>query len=338
MLSFLFTLEHGGPAAWLDELYVADAQRGRGVGERLVERRCASRESVAASRWISRSSPATTRRRGSTSGSASGATGGAGCAGPDGRAAQRVPATVRAAASGPRRAQPLDDPARLLLGQLALECGIAASLTLEHVCTTLRTQLLRVLRLRYWDRGDLRGRRHRWRTRRRPCRRRRGSRRTTASSTKPGDNRADVGDQIAPCSLGNGRRERQHRNASVAHDLEQLLVGERLLERGRREIARLVLHAFGQRHARHRGAERTVALLAALRVELGAALDRFPLPPRRAVARRCLTIASTICVPPARRPGRSRCAGRGRRIFSISSSVGWEARESLAQVARRRRE
>ena len=37
VLSFLFTLEHGGPAAWLDELYVADAHRGRGVGERLVE-------------------------------------------------------------------------------------------------------------------------------------------------------------------------------------------------------------------------------------------------------------------------------------------------------------
>lgn len=36
VLSFLFTLEHGGPAAWLDELYVADAYRGRGIGERLV--------------------------------------------------------------------------------------------------------------------------------------------------------------------------------------------------------------------------------------------------------------------------------------------------------------
>lgn len=37
VLSFLFTLEHGGRAAWLDELYVADAQRGHGLGERLVE-------------------------------------------------------------------------------------------------------------------------------------------------------------------------------------------------------------------------------------------------------------------------------------------------------------
>lgn len=37
VLSFLFTLEHGGPAAWLDELYVTDALRGRGIGERLVD-------------------------------------------------------------------------------------------------------------------------------------------------------------------------------------------------------------------------------------------------------------------------------------------------------------
>lgn len=37
VLSFLFTLEHGGPAAWLDELYVTDARRGRGIGERLVD-------------------------------------------------------------------------------------------------------------------------------------------------------------------------------------------------------------------------------------------------------------------------------------------------------------
>ncbi|MBY0278299.1 GNAT family N-acetyltransferase [Candidatus Binatia bacterium] len=37
VLSFLFTLEHGGPAAWLDELYVVDTWRGRGIGERLVE-------------------------------------------------------------------------------------------------------------------------------------------------------------------------------------------------------------------------------------------------------------------------------------------------------------
>lgn len=37
VLSFLFVLEHGGPAAWLDELYVAGPHRGRGVGERLVD-------------------------------------------------------------------------------------------------------------------------------------------------------------------------------------------------------------------------------------------------------------------------------------------------------------
>jgi ribosomal protein S18 acetylase RimI-like enzyme len=36
LLSFLFTLEHGGKAVWLDELYVDEAQRGRGVGTRLV--------------------------------------------------------------------------------------------------------------------------------------------------------------------------------------------------------------------------------------------------------------------------------------------------------------
>jgi GNAT superfamily N-acetyltransferase len=37
VLSFLWTLEHGGPAAWLDELYVASAHRGRGIGRQLVE-------------------------------------------------------------------------------------------------------------------------------------------------------------------------------------------------------------------------------------------------------------------------------------------------------------
>jgi GNAT superfamily N-acetyltransferase len=37
VLSFLFTLEHGGPAAWLDELYVARAHRARGIGALLVD-------------------------------------------------------------------------------------------------------------------------------------------------------------------------------------------------------------------------------------------------------------------------------------------------------------
>lgn len=36
-LSFLWTLEHGGASAWLDELYVAPAARGAGVGRRLTE-------------------------------------------------------------------------------------------------------------------------------------------------------------------------------------------------------------------------------------------------------------------------------------------------------------
>lgn len=36
LLSFLFTLEHGGPAAWLDELYVDERRRGQGLGARLV--------------------------------------------------------------------------------------------------------------------------------------------------------------------------------------------------------------------------------------------------------------------------------------------------------------
>jgi GNAT superfamily N-acetyltransferase len=35
-LSFLWTLEHGGRAAWLDELYVVPARRARGVGLALV--------------------------------------------------------------------------------------------------------------------------------------------------------------------------------------------------------------------------------------------------------------------------------------------------------------
>ena|SRR2546426_11245882 len=35
-LSFLWTLEHGGRAAWLDELYVVPERRGLGVGRALL--------------------------------------------------------------------------------------------------------------------------------------------------------------------------------------------------------------------------------------------------------------------------------------------------------------
>lgn len=37
VISFLWTLEHGGPAAWLDEVYVAPASRGHGIGQQLIE-------------------------------------------------------------------------------------------------------------------------------------------------------------------------------------------------------------------------------------------------------------------------------------------------------------
>lgn len=37
VISFLWTLEHGGPAAWLDEVYVDPARRGEGIGRQLVE-------------------------------------------------------------------------------------------------------------------------------------------------------------------------------------------------------------------------------------------------------------------------------------------------------------
>ena len=37
VISFLWTLEHGGPAAWLDEVYVVPSRRGDGIGRKLVE-------------------------------------------------------------------------------------------------------------------------------------------------------------------------------------------------------------------------------------------------------------------------------------------------------------
>jgi hypothetical protein len=37
----VFSLEHGGRAAWLDELYVVPAERGRGMGAALLDAACA---------------------------------------------------------------------------------------------------------------------------------------------------------------------------------------------------------------------------------------------------------------------------------------------------------
>jgi ribosomal protein S18 acetylase RimI-like enzyme len=37
VMSFLWTLEHGGAAAWLDELYVDPQRRRAGIGRRLTE-------------------------------------------------------------------------------------------------------------------------------------------------------------------------------------------------------------------------------------------------------------------------------------------------------------
>jgi len=38
VVAFTWTLEHGGLVAWLDELYVVPAHRGRGAGEQLLQR------------------------------------------------------------------------------------------------------------------------------------------------------------------------------------------------------------------------------------------------------------------------------------------------------------
>lgn len=40
-LSYIWTLEHGGRSAWLDELYVAPTHREHGVGTRLLRAACA---------------------------------------------------------------------------------------------------------------------------------------------------------------------------------------------------------------------------------------------------------------------------------------------------------
>jgi GNAT superfamily N-acetyltransferase len=37
VISFLWTLEHGGHAAWRDEVYVEPSRRGGGIGRKLVE-------------------------------------------------------------------------------------------------------------------------------------------------------------------------------------------------------------------------------------------------------------------------------------------------------------
>jgi GNAT superfamily N-acetyltransferase len=40
-MTFLLSLEHGGPSAWLEELYVDPSMRGRGVGTALLRAACA---------------------------------------------------------------------------------------------------------------------------------------------------------------------------------------------------------------------------------------------------------------------------------------------------------
>ncbi len=36
-VSFIWSIEHGGQSAWLDELYVIPAERGRGIGKLLLD-------------------------------------------------------------------------------------------------------------------------------------------------------------------------------------------------------------------------------------------------------------------------------------------------------------
>jgi GNAT superfamily N-acetyltransferase len=45
VLSYTWTLEHGGQCAWLDELYVAPAERGSGLGTALLDRAIAHAKS-----------------------------------------------------------------------------------------------------------------------------------------------------------------------------------------------------------------------------------------------------------------------------------------------------
>ncbi|MBI2963270.1 MAG: GNAT family N-acetyltransferase [Deltaproteobacteria bacterium] len=47
-LSFLWTLEHGGRAAWLDELYVKPERRGRGIGRALLREAYRAARSIGA--------------------------------------------------------------------------------------------------------------------------------------------------------------------------------------------------------------------------------------------------------------------------------------------------
>jgi hypothetical protein len=80
VISFLWTLEHGGPAAWLDEVYVEPAGAVAASASNSSKQRCRWRAIAIASRSTWRSTPATRLRNASTSAWDSGAIGGcAGC-------------------------------------------------------------------------------------------------------------------------------------------------------------------------------------------------------------------------------------------------------------------